>query len=66
MQIVVNDEQRDVPDRATVAQLIDILGLGGKFLAIECNRRLVPHADHAETVLEPGDRLEIVTLVGGG
>jgi sulfur carrier protein len=35
-------------------------------VAVELNLDVVPRAKHAETLLRDGDRLEIVTLVGGG
>ena len=66
MQIRVNGEPRDVPDGATVADLLTALERDPRGLAIECNLELVPRAQHASTQLAPGDRLEIVTLVGGG
>ncbi len=34
--------------------------------AVEVNGRLVPHTEHATATLSGGDRIEIVTLVGGG
>ena len=36
------------------------------YVAVEVNLRLVPHKSRAEHRLAAGDRLEIVTLVGGG
>jgi sulfur carrier protein len=42
------------------------LGLTGKPVAVERNREVVPRALHESTVLSPGDRLEVVTFVGGG
>jgi sulfur carrier protein len=35
-------------------------------LAVEVNQEIVPRARHAEHLLADGDKLEIVTLVGGG
>jgi thiazole synthase len=35
-------------------------------VAIELNRDLVPRARHADTSIQDGDELEVVTLVGGG
>jgi sulfur carrier protein len=66
MQIIVNDQPREVADGATVAMLLDECGLGGKPVAVEVNLDLVPRAAHAAHRLAAGDRLEIVTLVGGG
>jgi sulfur carrier protein len=50
----------------TVATLIGELGLAGKPVAVERNREVVPRALHASTVLAEGDRIEVVTFVGGG
>ena len=66
MRITVNDEPRDVPAGTTLAALLSELGRKAKFCAVERNRELVPRADHEACVLADGDRLEIVTLVGGG
>jgi sulfur carrier protein len=33
---------------------------------VELNLEVVPRARHGDTLLHEGDRLEIVTLVGGG
>jgi sulfur carrier protein len=63
--ITVNGEGRSVAAGTTVAALIDALGLAGR-VAVERNREVVPRAHHATTVLGDGDRLEIVTFVGGG
>lgn len=66
MEIIVNGESRQVAEGATVAQLLQELGLSGRFVAVEVNLELVPHSQHAARPLAAGDRLEIVTLVGGG
>jgi sulfur carrier protein len=64
--IQVNGDPRQVDQQTTVAQLLDAMGLDNRQLAVECNLQLVPRGAHATRVLTAGDRLEIVTLVGGG
>ena len=66
IDVVINGQPRTVTDRTTVAALIDELGLGERRVAVERNREVVPRAQHATTALASGDRLEIVTFVGGG
>ncbi len=51
---------------ASVASLLDEMGLTGKRLAVERNGEIVPKGLHATTALATGDRLEIVVAVGGG
>ena len=66
MQVVVNGEAREVPDGTTVEGLLADLGLAGRPVAVERNREIVPRSAHAATRLGEGDRVEIVTMVGGG
>jgi thiazole synthase len=62
----LNGEARELPAGLTVAGLVALLELTPERVAVERNRALVPRAAHAGTAVEPGDELEVVTLVGGG
>lgn len=66
MRISINGEGREVAPATTVADLLNALDMQPRYVAVERNRELVPRATHADCVLEDGDQLEIVTLVGGG
>ena len=66
VDITVNGQSRRVAEGTTVAELLDQLGLAGKHVAVEANLELVPRQRHALHRLADGDRLEVVTLVGGG
>ncbi len=66
MRIVVNGEASEVRDGITLAELMVELGIDRRRIAVERNREIVPRAQHAETTLAEGDRIEIVTMVGGG
>lgn len=66
MEISVNGELRQIESGCTVAALLEELKLQPRYLAVERNQELVPRATHAACVLQPGDCIEIVTLVGGG
>jgi sulfur carrier protein len=66
MTITVNGQPRQVEQGSTVAGLIADLGLAGQPCAAEVNRDVVPRREHAERVLQEGDTVELVTLVGGG
>ncbi len=66
MQIIANGEPRDLPDGATVDDLLRALNLGGKWVLVERNGEPVNRRDLATTVLADGDRLELVRAVAGG
>ena len=62
----INGEQKQFPPDFNVAQLVATMPLAGKRFAIELNGEIVPRSGHATTPLRDGDKLEIVTAVGGG
>ncbi len=64
--VIVNGERRPWRDGLTVAALLHELELDARQVAVECNLEIVGRARHATHVLQPGDRLEVVTFVGGG
>ena len=66
MNILVNGTPREVPEGTTIAALLGELELTARHVAVEVNLELVPRARHAEHQLREADRLEVVTLVGGG
>lgn len=66
MKITVNGTEREAAEGTTIAQLIETLDVRTDRIATEHNLSVVPKAKYAETVLQDGDRLEIVSFVGGG
>jgi thiamine biosynthesis protein ThiS len=66
VQITVNGNVREVATGTSIAALLAELNLEPAQVAVEVNLQLIPRVRHAEHRLEPGDRLEVVTLVGGG
>jgi sulfur carrier protein len=66
MTIQVNGETREVAEGCTVAALLAALGRERGRIAVEVNAEVVPRATYAARILRPGDRVEVVTFVGGG
>lgn len=66
MIISLNGQKRTVPASWTIADLLADLKLENRYCAVERNREVVPRELHLECRLQPGDLIEIVTLVGGG
>lgn len=64
--IQVNGQPREIARGASVSQLLAELGVTQPHVAVELNLEVVPRARHGATVLHEGDKLEVVTLVGGG
>jgi sulfur carrier protein len=66
MNILLNGKSQEVAALTTVAALLQQLELEARNVAVELNLDVVPRQRHADVTLHDGDRLEIVTLVGGG
>ena len=66
MEIILNGEPKVIDSGTTIATLIEDLGLAQAICAAEVNKAVVPKREHAERLLSEGDRVELVTLVGGG
>ena len=64
--IIVNGEQRRVAPGSTVSDLLREMGLHPGRVAIERNLDILSRPDWQKTLLEAGDRYEIVQFVGGG
>lgn len=66
MEIFVNGEPKAVSGDKILLELVEDLGLREQRIAVEVNREIVPRSAHAGRRLRAGDRVEIVTAIGGG
>jgi sulfur carrier protein len=55
-----------VPHGTTLGGLIDNRGIERRMIAIEYNAEILPRHAYDATILNDGDRLEVVQMVGGG
>lgn len=66
MKVVVNGEEKEIPYGLTVEGLLNQLNIGKERVAVELNLDIVSKNSFADVVLKDGDRVEIVSFVGGG
>ena len=66
LEITVNGEKRQFPEGTTVAAMLESEGFSGGHVAVEINLDIVPQRFFKERELTAGDRVEIVSFVGGG
>jgi thiamine biosynthesis protein ThiS len=66
VKLSINGEARDLPQGLTVAGLLETLNLHPKRVAVERNKQIVRRAHFSDTALQTDDKIEIVTLAGGG
>ena len=63
--ITVNGENVQI-DAVPLSELLTQMNLGNQLCAVEVNKELIPHKERDAFVLQDGDAVEIVRLVGGG
>jgi sulfur carrier protein len=64
--ITVNGEQRLAGAGSSLLNLVEALGFAGRPIAVEIDGDVVPRSRLGERAVGGGERIEIVTFVGGG
>jgi sulfur carrier protein len=64
--IIVNGEPRQVRDDASVADVVDLVSVTRKGIAVALEGNIVPKSQWEATLVSGGDRIEIVTAAAGG
>jgi thiamine biosynthesis protein ThiS len=66
IKIILNGEEKILAEGQSVADLILLLELDVKKIAVEKNLAILAPQDFAQVILEDGARVEIVHFIGGG
>ena len=66
IQIHVNGEARDWRNGGTVEELLSDLEIRADRVAVELNLEIVDRREFAQRHLSDGDRVEILSFIGGG
>ncbi len=66
MFVDVNGRRTELPEGSTVSDLLRTLGHPSDRVAVEIDGDICPRASHGCTVLKDGQKVEVVSFVGGG
>ena len=66
MQVTINGQSQDVRGELSISELLEQRKVESLRVAVELNEDVVPRKAFSNTTLSDGDRIEIVTFVGGG
>jgi len=66
IRIHVNGETRGWRAGGTIAELLSDLDIKAERVAVELNREILDRAVFAQRDLRDGDRIEILSFIGGG
>ncbi|QGX40410.1 sulfur carrier protein ThiS [Permianibacter aggregans] len=66
MRVLINGQTTEIPEHSSVLTMLEQAQLNDKRVAVELNGEIVAKSRHADTRLNPDDRIEIVHAIGGG
>lgn len=66
IRVLVNGEEKRIPQGQTIADLIRLMELDPERVAVELDRRIIKRAHWSGTNVCDGSQMEIVQFVGGG
>tara|TARA_B100000212_G_scaffold113932_1_gene84964 strand:+ start:1647 stop:1853 length:207 start_codon:yes stop_codon:yes gene_type:complete len=68
MKIRVNGEERFIASNKSISlnETIKLLGYSSNTVVVEVNRIIINSAEWEDKYIKNGDKLEIVSIVGGG
>ncbi|VBB69197.1 Thiazole biosynthesis protein ThiG [invertebrate metagenome] len=66
MRLIINDKEQIFAGPVSISVVLSSLGLDPSKVAVERNLEIVPRSAYTDTLLDEGDRLEIVHFIGGG
>ncbi|MFH1228060.1 MAG: sulfur carrier protein ThiS [Planctomycetota bacterium] len=66
MQIIVNGEKKELAEGLTIKGLLDKSGIVTNQVAVEVNLNIISKNEFDKHVINKGDKVEIISFVGGG
>ena len=66
IQVWVNGDRQSVPGELNMPKFLEHMGTNPRLVAVEYNGEILHRQLWGNTIIQEGDRLEIVTIVGGG
>ena len=66
INIEFNGQASQVDEKSTIADLLRLAKVESRFCAVELNLEIIPKDLYDSKSLNDGDKIEVVTLVGGG
>jgi thiamine biosynthesis protein ThiS len=66
VDITLNGETKQIDSEVTLDRLLDLFSLPRQRVAIELNTSVIARHNWPDTILNDGDKIEVVHFVGGG
>lgn len=64
--LTINGKEREFPGEITIRELLAAENYKNSYVAVEQNEAIIPREKYDEVRIHDGDRIEIVSFMGGG
>lgn len=64
--VTVNGQPMDIEGPLSVDAFLELRGINAQAIALAVNGEVLPRSEYAARLIQEGDILEIVRMVGGG
>ena len=64
--MTLNGQPHPLESETSLPDLLSSLGLAGKPVVVELNQQAILPRDFPNTLIQPNDQVEIITLAAGG
>lgn len=66
MNITINGKEHQFDEHLNITQLLEIIDVKQSLFVVELNVKIIHKDLYDSTILKDGDKVEIVSFVGGG
>lgn len=66
MTLIINGQSMEFDSKKSIQEILDILNIESKVVAIALNSNLVQKTQYENTFPNDGDKLELLQFIGGG
>ena len=66
MNLIINGESMDFEDNKSIQEILDILNIESKIVAVALNSNLIQKESYNDTFPNNGDKIELLQFIGGG
>jgi len=66
IKIKLNNKDKDIEDSSSISALVKLLELNPHSIVTEVNLNIIQKDKREDYILNDGDRVEIITFLGGG
>ncbi len=66
IKVQINGEEQELKENSNITEMLEQINFNGKMFAVEKNLEIIQKEDYEQSMINDGDKIEIVVFAGGG